>query len=166
MRKIIDDKGRLFGKISILDILVVIVVAVVAVAFYIKFYVHDTPISARDTFEVSYNVKIAGIRMSSASLLRPGDKMYAMDTGTLMGTIANVDITEAVAADTLVDGSYVYAPVEERHDVTLTIAAECSLSNGRYYLDKTIELSANCIYRAFTKYNDFYTVLVTDIFTE
>ena len=165
MRKIIDDKGRLFGKISVIDILVVIVVIVVAAAFYVKFYVQDTPISARDTFEVTYTVRIAGIRMSSASLLRPGDRFYTMETGTLMGYISEIDIVDAEAADTRVDGTYVIAPVEDRYDVTLTIAADCSISNGRYYLDKTIELSSNCIYRAYTKYNDFYTVLVTDIFT-
>ena len=163
MRRIIDDKGRLFGKISVLDIVIVAVVAVLAAAFYIKFYVHDTPISARDTFEVNYNVRIAGISMSSVRLLRPGDKIYSVETGTLMGAIASIDIADAVAADTLVDGSYVFAPVEDRYDLTITVAAECSLSNGRYYLDKTIELSANCTYRAYTKYNDFYTVLVTKI---
>ena len=163
MRKVIDDKGRLFGKVSVIDIIVVAVVAVLVVAYYTKFNVGDLPMSSSDTVEVTYTMRIAGIRMSSAGLLRLGDRFFATETGTYMGYISNIHITEAEAADTLVDGSYVVAPVEERYDVTLTIEADCSISNGRYYLDKTIELSANCVYRAYTKYNDFFTVLVTEI---
>ena len=34
--KIIDRNGRLFGKISVIDLLVIAVVAVMAVALYVK----------------------------------------------------------------------------------------------------------------------------------
>ena len=163
MRKIIDDKGRIFGKISIIDIVVVIVALVLVVAFYMKFNTGSTPLSSRDTIEVTYTVRIAAIRLSSADLLRIGDKMYSQDTGAYIGTITSIDIRDAEAVDTRVDGTLAIGTVEDRYDVTLTVVAQCSSSNGRLYVDRTFELRANAVYQMFTKYNEFFTCLVTGI---
>ena len=163
MRKLIDDRGRLFGKISILDIVVLLVAVVLVVAFYAKFNVHDTPMSSRDTTQVTYTVRIPAIRLSSANLLRSGDKLYSSDTGGYIGTITDIEITDAIAPDSLVDGTYAIARVEERYDVLLTVTGYCSVSNGRVYVDRTFELSANGSYKVFTKYNDFSSCILMSI---
>ena len=163
MRRIIDERGRIFGRISVIDIAVVVVAFVIVVAFYTKFNTGDTPLSSRGTIEVTYTVRIAAIRLSSANLLRVGDKMYSQDTGAHIGTIESIEVTDAIAADTLVDGSFAIGRVEERYDVTLTVVAYCSMSNDRLYVDRTFELRANAVYQLFTKYNEFFSCLVTSI---
>ena len=140
-----------------------IVAIVLVVAFYAKFYVHDTPMSSRDTTEFTYTFRIPAIRLSSANLLRSGDKLYSSETGGYIGTITDIEITEAIAPDTLVDGTYAIAKVEDRYDVLLTVSGDCSVSNGRVYVDRTFELSANGVYRVFTKYNDFSTCILMSI---
>ena len=68
--KIIDEKGRLFGKINLIDLLIVLAVALVAVAFVWKITgsrapgdvaQHDHLINSGDEITVRYEVIVAGI---------------------------------------------------------------------------------------------------------
>ena len=163
MKKIIDDRGRLFGRVSVIDVIVAIVAVVLVVAFYTKFNVHDTPLTSRDTTEITYIARIGAIRSTSANLLRIGDKLYLKENGAYLGTITDIEITDAESTDTLLDGSIIMSPIEERYDVKLTVVAYGSVSNGRVYIDRSFELSANASYAMFTKYNDYASVLVTAI---
>ena len=161
MSKIIDGKGRLFGRISVIDIIVIIVALVLIVAFYIKFNAGDNPFTSRDTTEVTYTVRIASIRLTSANHLRPGDNIYYQETGAFVGTIKDVEINDAEVTDSIVDGTYVVASVEDRYDITLTIDANCTISNDRYYINNTFELRVNASYRFLTKYNDVSGIVTT-----
>ena len=154
MKKIIDDRGRLFGLISFIDVIVAIVVIVLAIAVFVKFNVGENPFSATNTVDVTFTVKIYRIRESNASHLRPGDKLYITDIGAYLGTIREVRIEEAVFPESLIDGTIVVGNIAERYDVTLTIDAECSYSNNRYYVDRTYELNTNAELWMCSKYND------------
>ena len=41
MKKIVDERGRLFGRISVIDFIVIAVVIVLAVAAYYKYHALD-----------------------------------------------------------------------------------------------------------------------------
>jgi len=151
MRKIIDDRGRLFGKISVIDVIVLAVVAVLVVAVLTKFNVQDTPIASTNTVRVTYTVKIPMIRSTTADLLRPGDNLFT-DTGTFIGVIKEVGVEDAYHPEWLMDGTYVMGRVHERYDITLTVEAQCSYSNGRYYADRVFELNADAEQKIQTRY--------------
>ena len=154
MRRIIDNKGRLFGRISFIDVIVIVVVIVLIVGFYTKFNTLNTPFSSRNTTEITYYFRIGTVRETNANLLREDDKLYSQETGAYIGTIVHKEVTPAELTDTIVDGSFVTASVEDRYDVLLTIVADGSISNGRYYIGGTFELRTNATYRFVTKYND------------
>ena len=151
MRKIIDDRGRLFGLISFIDVIVLVVVIVLAIAVFTKYNVEDNPLTPTNTVKVTFTFKIPAIRLLTANHYRPGDSIYT-DKGAYIGTITAVDIQDAKAVETVVDGTYVEAKVHERYDVTLTVETQCSYSNGRYYADRVVELNANAEYSTRTKY--------------
>jgi hypothetical protein len=151
MRKIIDDRGRLFGVISVIDVIVLAVVAILVAAVLTKFNIQDTPIASTNTVRVVYTVKIPMIRSTTAALLRPGDNLYT-DTGTFIGVIQGVNVEDAYHPEWLVDGTYVMGKVQERYDVTLTVEVQCSFSNGRYYADRVFELNADAEQKIQTKY--------------
>jgi len=166
MKRMIDDRGRLFGRVSVIDIIVLAVAIIIVVAAYTKFNVFDNPASIPAAITVNYTVKIPAIRFSNASLLRVGDTLYSLETGTVAGTITNVNMTEAVGLDRLVDGTIVEGRIEDRYDVLLTVEAQCSYSNGRYYAGRAFELSANSPEQFFTKYNEIATGLILTITAE
>ena len=154
MRRIIDDRGRLFGRISVIDVIVIIVVVVLVVGGLTKFVFLDTAFSSRDTAEVTYKFRIGSVRETNVNLLREGDRLYSYETGAFVGTIIHKEVTPAVITDTVVDGSMVTASVEDRYDVVLTIVADGSFSNDRYYIGRTFELRTNATFRVISKYND------------
>ena len=111
MRKIIDSRGRLFGRISVIDIIVVIVVVVLVAAYFMKFYAIDTPLASRDTTEIRFTFTVGTVRLATADHLRVGDVLYWHDTGAYIGTIEHVEVTDAELTDTILDGTYVTASV-------------------------------------------------------
>ena len=161
MKRLIDDRGRLFGRVSIIDILFIIVVIVILTAAFTKFNVQDSPLTTPDTVEITYTVLIQSVRVTAGELLRPGDNLYAQETGTFIGTITNVEISGATSPEPLVDGTFVVGTSEERYDIVLTVVVQGSVSGGRYFADRTIELNANGMYKLVTKHNEITGFILT-----
>lgn len=161
MKKIIDDKGRLFGKISVIDIIVILVVIVLAAAVYMKTHVNETTSTATPTENITYYVKITTVRQSTVDALKVGDVVYD-DNGNEAGKITNIQVTDATVSSTLLDGTYITAHSEDRYDIVLALEVPCTISEGRYYANKTKELSINSLRDLYTRYLGF-TATIIDI---
>lgn len=150
--KIIDKNGKLFGKISIIDILVVAIVIVLAIAVYSRFFTKTTTAVAavNDSFE--YQLCIKGVRELTVDALRVGDKVYDSENNTYLGTITAIEVTDAYGEYSTLDGEYVVAPIEGRKEAVLTISADGLISAGRYYASRTYEVCANSTLTFYTKY--------------
>ena len=129
--KIIDEKGRLFGKINLIDLLIVLAVALVALAFVWKITGSRAPgdvatqdhlINAGDEVTVRYEVIVSGIDgayfegleryAEGASLVR--------DNNVINGKIVAF---RKEACDTALDanGNVVNAEGQDRYDAIFTI---------------------------------------------
>ena len=159
-KKIIDENGRLFGKISVIDVIVIIVVVILAAADYVKYGVLDKTSASVQTTPITYTAVASQVSQSNASLLRDGDEIYT-DSGIDLGKIINVDSKPSSFASQTVDGTYVMATADGKFDVALTIEAPCSESNGRYYINRTYELSANTEQKMVTKYNSVTATIMS-----
>jgi hypothetical protein len=165
-RKILDENGRLFGKVSVIDVIVLIAVVVLAIAAFTKFNLPDSPVSSDRTVDVVYTIQVNAMRDLEGGLtrlLRAGDKLYFRRTGAFIGTIVDVRISDAMSLESLEDGTYILARVYDRYDVELVVEAKCTYSNGRYYADRTFELHANEESHVYTKYVDIAFARVADI---
>lgn len=161
MKKIIDENGRLFGKISVIDILVIVIVLIAGAALYVKYGVLETTNVAADTVPVTYTVTIAGVRDFTVDSIQPGDLLYDKNGGGgyPVGTITDVAFSNAKKASELADGTLVMGNVEGRYDVVLTVAADGKVSQGRYLVNKTYELNVNSRRTFYTKYSTFEGVI-------
>jgi FlaG/FlaF family flagellin (archaellin) len=158
--KIIDENGRLFGKISVIDIAVILVVAVVATAAYLKFNVIGETATSVKTTPTTYTVLVRGIRQTTADMFRPGDAVYN-ESGLTLGEVAAVETAPATTLATLQDGRYIISGIEERVDMTITVSANCSRSAGRFFVERTYELNVNSDYNLRSKYVTVYGTLMT-----
>ena len=154
MKKIIDERGRLFGLISLIDIVVLAAVALLVVAFFMRANV-QSPATIVYTEEVTYTVQVSMIRGSAMALMRPGDRLYNRENGAFMGRITNVSATGALSPERIIDGTFVLGEVEGRFDVTLTVEVEASVFNNRLFASRLTELNANANYQFATRYNHF-----------
>lgn len=138
MKKLIDENGRLFGLVSIIDVLAVAVVAVLAVALYTK----DTamPIaSAADPLQpITYKVTITNMPVGRLESLRVEDALFDKETGNPMGVIKDIQVEDCVISMLKADGTFVMAPVETRYNVTLTVDAQVMVDErGHYYVNRS-----------------------------
>ncbi len=156
MKKIIDEHGRVFGKISLIDFLVVLVVIVVGAALYVKYNVLEvTSAAAKDP--ISYTITIYGARTYTADGLKIGDAIYDKNGsgGNTVGTITDIKVADAKRPSELLDGTVVLGDYEDHYDITLTISATGTISGGRYLVNKTYEVNQSSVRTYNTKYCTF-----------
>ena len=94
--KLMDKNGRLFGKISVIDVVVVLVVLVMAAALYVK----NTSLSHTSTrvtnTPITYQVTAYNVRQYVADAIQEGDLLLYLDD------------TRIVSADDLRNAVYEY----------------------------------------------------------
>ncbi|MDR1588654.1 MAG: DUF4330 domain-containing protein [Oscillospiraceae bacterium] len=151
MKKFIDKNGRIFGKVSFIDLLVVLAVAAAILVAATKRNVVEQVTGSVNTIPVEYVVAARNIRGTVANLLREGDDIR-LENGVPAGKIVSVEIKDAEAPSPKADGTYVIGKIESKVDAFITVLADCSVSNGRYYADRTFELNVNQQQNFVTKY--------------
>ena len=161
MRKIIDEKGRLFGVISFIDIVVLAAVALLVIAFFVRANVYSPIAPTAATVDVTYTVQIPMVRGTAANLLRPGDRLYNRENGAFMGEITDVLIMGALSPERVIDGTLVLGAVEDRFDVLLTVEVEASVFNNRLFASRLAELNTNSTYQFSTRYNHFNAMVMS-----
>lgn len=160
-KRIIDENGRLFGKVSLIDIIVVLAVAAVVLAAALKSEVMSTTSGTIATEPVEYTIVVKDIRQTVADMFREGDEVWT-EGGVSIGKITGVDNQQAITQSQLVDGSYVEGIKESKIDSYVTILVDCSFSNGRYFANRTVGLFINQEIKLVTKYVKF-PAYVTEI---
>lgn len=122
--RFLDEKGRVFGKINIVDLLIVLVLIAAAAWFAYAKFGRDLQeeIAAREV-PVRYTIIVRTILPTTADALKKGGQVYEFKTGAAIGTIKEVK-TEASDVWTLQeDGRWLVAKYEGRLDAYVTIEA-------------------------------------------
>lgn len=153
-KKWIDERGRIFGKVSIIDLFAVVFALAMVFAFYLRFFSGETTsIRESDADTFTYVVKIDSVRQWTVDGFHEGEKLWDSDNDTLLGTIRSIEVKPAESEVYLVDGTSAVVTKDNRFDVYLTVDADGLISeNGRYFASRTYELGANTPIYFYTKY--------------
>lgn len=120
--KIIDEKGRLFGKINIIDLCVILVIVLAVAAFFVKSA--SLGKTEKSTAEITYTLKVKGVRMQTVDELNQSDgkSISVVKTGEALGTIQEVSYDQAI--DFIVDksGNYIETTIPDKYDVIVKIS--------------------------------------------
>jgi len=155
--KLIDQNGRLFGKISVVDLLVILVVIVmaIAVASRDKQPVTSTGVPMQD---ITYQLKVTGLRSFVADNIQVGDTVFDADQANgsnNLGTILSIETSPGTRLSEVGDGTLAILPVEDSVDLLITIRGQGVITDGRYMLNRIYDLRVNT-YRYFgTPYVQF-----------
>lgn len=128
--KIINEKGKLFGIINIIDLSVLLIVGLLIVGGAKR--MKTKPITATETSKAIVTFEVSNVRMPSVENIVVGDPIYHYDKGTYIGDILEVSYVpymEPVESgdkwvNAEVPGKYVVtfkaeADVKDSPDVTL-----------------------------------------------
>ena len=154
--KIIDRHGRLFGKISVIDVLVIAVVLVMAAALFFKSNQTHTGTSVTSE-TITYQMVANGVRTYVADAVQVGDLMYDQDrsSGGTLGKIVDIQVLPGTKLGEMNDGTAGMVPVEDGVDLLLTIEGSGIVSEGRYLLNRVYDLGVNSARNYYTPYAQF-----------
>lgn len=139
--KIIDKKGRLFGFINILDLIVLVLIVGLGASFAFKTATNEnvTLLGASQTFYITF--RIERVRDFSVNAVNTGDIIYEQHAQVL-GKTVNVWTEEPHEVVALNDGTAEYFPMEGKYDLFITVEATGTVNSGGFYVNGNNQVSA------------------------
>lgn len=144
---IIDKKGRIFGKVSIIDVfIVVLVMAVLAGAWY-RFTKSKTPTPFVKTDKIRVEFFVEEMPDFAVNAVKIGDPVKESVQNTGLGRVVDIKKDSAIRWVETDKGEYVKTSREGYLSALVTIEAQgfygsngVSINNVDYYIGRTLTL--------------------------
>ena len=144
---ILDSKGKLFGKASIIDITIVVIVIIMCVGVYVRMSGTGNAVTASQEF--FYTFKVDNVRQPAADALQKsvGHKFSLNEKQqSEMGVLVSADVNQAYGIIEKSDGTVVSAEIPDRFDVTLTIKLAGRVNDKGYFSPQLREINSGSAY--------------------
>ncbi|MBQ7109215.1 MAG: DUF4330 domain-containing protein [Clostridia bacterium] len=155
---IIDKKGKLFGKISVVDIAVVLIIVVLAVGIYLRFAGETENISTNSE-KITCTFLVENVRMYTVDALKKGGALYEKTSKEYMGEVTDVKWEEGLYQVNMADGSFKKVVPEERYNVYVTIEFDGKVNDGGFYTAANKYLAVGSSVGIHTKYSECWSTV-------
>jgi hypothetical protein len=124
----IDKKGRVLGKVNIMDLSIILFILLLAGgAYYMFFGGSDKQVT--ETTRVVYEFEITNVNKDFVEAITPGDPIRDNIRGSELGTVVSKTSKQATMLnEDLINGRYVIAEVPDAYDVVITLEGEASIT--------------------------------------
>ncbi|MBQ6893019.1 MAG: DUF4330 domain-containing protein [Clostridia bacterium] len=129
--KLIDEKGRIGGKFSIIDLLVILLIIACVFAVVIKMQTTEDVRGGDRT--ITCEVRVEYIRDITVNAIKSVSEVIDAETEKELGEILDITTTPARLIMQVNDGSYTFVEYQDRYDAIVTIEAEGTETNDGYY---------------------------------
>ena len=148
-----DKNGKIFGKVSIIDLLVVLAVIVGVAGFSVRFFSNAAEnVNEKTKFE--YVVEIEEVRSYTIDALSKKGIVTEKKSGGVIGEITNVESEPYKRHQSMSNGRIVAAAVPERYTVRVTVVGEGNETSNGYYIGENVELSVGSTINMTSKYSN------------
>ncbi|WP_213951311.1 DUF4330 domain-containing protein [Tepidanaerobacter syntrophicus] len=128
---IIDNKGRIFGLINIIDLLVILVILAVVARFGTKIHQSSVGSQAKDIETVLY---VKEVKDATADVIKVGDTVKETKTNGVLGKVTNVEVKPSETLVETADGRIVVYPNPVLKDVYITVKGTGSVNENAIVL--------------------------------
>lgn len=118
---ITDKKGKLFGRLNMIDFIALVVVFLLIAGVGYKYVFTGVKSITNNPDLLQYTVSITDVRSYTADALVINDKLYDSKTDTYMGKIIGKEVIPYKDYITKTDGNVVLAEKPQRFEVLLTL---------------------------------------------
>ncbi|MDL2248408.1 DUF4330 domain-containing protein [Tyzzerella sp. OttesenSCG-928-J15] len=132
---LIDDKGRLFGKVSLIDIFVLITLALVFMVVYFNIGTNSKAAISESDRPIRITFYKEALENFTVDALEIGARVENDTNGTFMGNITDIEIGESINYMPDVNGKEVASPMEGYSSVKITTEVTGKLSEGAALLN-------------------------------
>lgn len=144
----LDEKGRLFGKVSIIDISALLIFLIIVTCGILS-YVHNKPVSSEDAptnsskqlNDICVELELSNVEVFTKNALALGDKVYLSETGSFFGEITKINSKPHQEAVTGSDGTMVFADVPEKYNLNLYIKINGEQTDKGFYSSDNLHLA-------------------------
>lgn len=126
--KIIDNKGKLFGLINIID-LTVLLILVLLVGFGVSKTLNTNTTIVNKTQKVQYKIEINRVRDITVDAIEVGETLKEFKKNIVIGKIVSKDVENAIDIVKTSDGKIVEAEIPNKYKITLTIECDANVTN-------------------------------------
>ncbi len=119
--KIVNEKGKLFGLINIIDLMVVLILALIVVGGASR--LKTKPIIVNEDSKAVITFEVSDVRMATVENIIVGDPIYHYDKGGFIGNITDVKV-EPYKEPVESNGQWVNAEIPEKYVATFTVDAD------------------------------------------
>ena len=146
--KIIDRNGRLFGKISVIDVLVILVVLVMAAALYFKGHQTHTGNTVVEQ-TITFQIRARGVNDYVAAAIQAGDGIYDRDYssgGRALGEVVDVQVERTPGMqlmENMGDGTAGLVESDGTVDLLVTVKSTGLVSGKSYSINRVYDLGIN-----------------------
>ena len=147
----INKEGKLFGKVSIIDIFVILVIVVAAFGIYTRFFAVNERVAVTEN-QLEYQFKIDKVRQGTYDAIAKLGPVYDKTTKEYMGEIIKVEAEECYESSELADGRVINSLVPERMDLIVTVKVNGSSNDTGYYTSDNKFIAVGSGFTITTKY--------------
>ncbi len=138
--KFLDDKGRFFGKLSIVDLFVVILIVACIGAVGLKMQASKS-VSGGDR-TITYDVRVENIReMSVNAIDKNREGLIDADSKKELGSVINVSSSPSRQLVQKNDGTFVFTEYDNRYDIIVTLQASGTETDDGYFTSSGKQIS-------------------------
>lgn len=149
---IINKDGKLFGKISVIDIAAVLIVVILAAGIYMRFGGKAATSVVSDSRPVECTFFIKNVRMFTIEALEKSDKVYDKTSKAYIGDIVDVRYEDGMYQVNMADGTFEPVAPDERYNAYVTVRFDGKASDDGYYTKANKYLGAGSSVVINTKY--------------
>ncbi len=136
----LKQEGKLFGKISIIDLLAVIALVVLIAGLVFRFSGNQA-VTVETGRPMECVLRVEGIRQDTVNALEKGGAVYEIDTKEYIGEIVAVTQEPHTTLLEMANGERKRVEVEERYDALVTVSFTGNVSEEGYYTDSNRQMS-------------------------
>ena len=160
----IDSSGRLFGKVSLLDIFISLAVIALFVGFFYSRITEQAGGFIAPTHEFYVTFEANGLRRVNAETLDVGDVVFRRHDNEPLGVVTHIEpIEPATYLLARTDGTAVHALMEGRYRLAFTVRSQGSLTSFGYFINGNDHIAVGSIVTVVSYRANLPTSVVIDI---
>ncbi len=152
--------GKLFGKISIIDIAVLLIIILVCVGVVSKFGGEKVQIISKNEKLICV-LKVEGVRDYTVDAIKKSKSVFNEKTKEKLGDIIDIKTEPGKTMLLVQDGAYKEVETAGRSDVYLTIEVEGKITDSGYYTGSNTQMATGSSVGITTKYAECDTKIMS-----
>lgn len=148
-----DKNGKIKGKFSIIDLLVIILIVGIIAGIAVRYGAKATT-AVRSSAEFECELEVVNVRQYTVDALKKGGVITDKKSEVVIGEIVADKVQEEPAkfVSTKADGQIVESELPERYNCKVTVKVKGKVSDDAYIMDDSNEISVGRNMEIFSKY--------------